>query len=80
MTRKKQTGLMVTVYGVVALTFMMLTYLFESRGPLFILAFAAGYGLATIRHGSSIQSMDAGSQTRVTDLAMGKYGHLSHRP
>ena len=47
MTRKKQTGLMVTVYGVVALTFMMLTYLFESRGPLFILAFAAGCALSS---------------------------------
>jgi hypothetical protein len=38
---------MVTVYGVVALTFMMLTYLFESRGPLFILAFAAGCALSS---------------------------------
>ena len=47
MTRKKQTGLMVTVYGVVALTFMMLMYLFESRGPLFILAFAAGCALSS---------------------------------
>lgn len=38
---------MVTVYGVVALTFMMLMYLFESRGPLFVLAFAAGCALSS---------------------------------
>ena len=32
----------VTLYGVVALTFMMLMYALEKRGPGFILAFAAG--------------------------------------
>jgi hypothetical protein len=31
-----------TIYGVVAVTFMMVMYAFERRHPLFILAFAAG--------------------------------------
>lgn len=38
---------MITIYGVVALTFMMLMYLFEKRGPLFVLAFAAGCALSS---------------------------------
>ena len=33
---------MITVYGVLALSFMMLMYLFEKRSPIFVLAFAAG--------------------------------------
>jgi hypothetical protein len=37
----------VTVYGVAALTFMMLMYAFEHRGPPFILAFAAGCALSS---------------------------------
>jgi hypothetical protein len=32
----------VTIYGVVALTFMMMMYAFERRGPRFILLFAVG--------------------------------------
>ena len=32
----------VTLYGVAALTFMMLMYAFERRGPRFVLAFAVG--------------------------------------
>ena len=32
----------VTLYGVVAVTFMMLMYALERRGPGFVLAFAAG--------------------------------------
>jgi hypothetical protein len=32
----------VTLYGVAALTFMMLMYALEKRGPGFILAFAVG--------------------------------------
>jgi hypothetical protein len=32
----------VTLYGVVVLTFMMLMYALEKRGPGFILAFAVG--------------------------------------
>jgi hypothetical protein len=38
---------MVTVYGVLALSFMMLMYLFEKRGPRFVLAFAAGCALSS---------------------------------
>lgn len=33
---------MLTVYGVVVLTFMMLMYALERRGPRFVVAFAAG--------------------------------------
>ena len=37
-----------TIFGVVALTFMMLMYALERRGPRFILAFACGCLLASI--------------------------------
>ena len=37
----------VTLYGVVALTFMMLMYALEKRGPGFILAFAVGCALSS---------------------------------
>ena len=37
----------VTVYGVVAVTFMMLMYALERRGPGFIVAFAAGCALSS---------------------------------
>jgi hypothetical protein len=36
----------VTVYGVVVLTFMMVMYALERRGPRFILAFALGCALS----------------------------------
>jgi hypothetical protein len=36
-----------TVFGVVVLTFMMLMYALEGRGPRFILAFALGCGLSS---------------------------------
>ena len=38
---------MVTLYGVVALTFMMTMYALESRGRAFVLAFAAGCALSS---------------------------------
>jgi len=38
---------MITVYGVLALSFMMLMYLFEKRSPSFVLAFAAGCALSS---------------------------------
>lgn len=38
---------MLTVYGVVALTFMMLMYAFEHRDRRFILAFALGCALSS---------------------------------
>ena len=37
----------VTLYGVVTLTFMMLMYALEKRGPGFILAFAVGCALSS---------------------------------
>ena len=37
----------VTLYGVVALTFMMLMYALERRGPGFIAAFAVGCALSS---------------------------------
>ena len=33
---------MLTLYGVVVITFMMLMYAFEDRGRIFVLAFAVG--------------------------------------
>jgi hypothetical protein len=36
-----------TVFGVAALTFMMLMYALERRGPRFVLAFACGCVLAS---------------------------------
>jgi hypothetical protein len=38
----------VTVFGVVALTFMMVMYAFEHRGRRFILAFSVGCALSSI--------------------------------
>ena len=37
-----------TVYGIVALTFMMLMYSLERRGPLFILGFSLGCLLSSV--------------------------------
>ena len=39
---------MLTLFGVSALTFMMLMYALERRGPQFILAFALGCALASL--------------------------------
>ena len=38
---------MVTLYGVCALTFMMVMYAFEHRHPVFIVAFACGCALSS---------------------------------
>jgi hypothetical protein len=40
-------GVAVTLYGVVALTFMMTMYALERRGPRFVLAFALGCVLSS---------------------------------
>jgi hypothetical protein len=39
---------MLTAYGVVALTFMMVMYAMEPRGHGFVLAFAAGCALSSV--------------------------------
>ncbi len=39
---------MITIYGVVAVTFMMTMYALEGRGPNFVLAFAVGCVLSSI--------------------------------
>lgn len=39
---------MLTLFGVAALTFMMLMYALERRGPTFILAFALGCALSSV--------------------------------
>lgn len=39
---------MITIYGVVAVTFMMTMYALEGRGPRFVLAFAVGCVLSSI--------------------------------
>jgi hypothetical protein len=38
----------ITVYGIVALTFMMVMYALEARGPTFILAFCVGCVLSSL--------------------------------
>ena len=38
---------LLTVFGVVALSFMMLMYWLEARGPAFVAAFAAGCALSS---------------------------------
>lgn len=38
---------MITIYGVVALTFMMAMYALEARGRVFVLAFAVGCALSS---------------------------------
>lgn len=38
----------ITIYGVVALTFMMVMYSLERRGPLFVLAFSLGCLLSSV--------------------------------
>jgi len=40
-------SLALTIYGVLALTFMMAMYALERRGKRFVLAFACGCGLAS---------------------------------
>ncbi len=37
-----------TLYGAAAVTFMMLMYALEKRGPTFILAFACGCALSSV--------------------------------
>jgi hypothetical protein len=39
---------LLTIYGVLALSFMMLMYALEGRGKIFTLAFAAGCGLSSV--------------------------------
>jgi hypothetical protein len=39
---------MLTAFGATAVTFMMLMYAFERRGPAFVLAFACGCALSSI--------------------------------
>ena len=39
---------MLTIYGVVALSFMMLMYALEGRDKVFTLGFAAGCGLSSV--------------------------------
>jgi hypothetical protein len=39
---------MLTAFGVVVLTFMMLMYALERRGPRFVLAFAIGCALSSV--------------------------------
>ncbi len=43
----EHTGAVLTAYGVAVLTFMMLMYALERRGPGFVLAFAAGCALSS---------------------------------
>jgi hypothetical protein len=40
--------MLLTIFGVVVLTFMMVMYAFERRGSGFVLAFALGCGLSSV--------------------------------
>ena len=41
-------GVLVTLYGVFAVTFMMTMYALERRSPRFVLGFAVGCGLSSV--------------------------------
>jgi len=45
-----------------------------------VLAFAAGYSLASIRHSVSPPQQTAGLHPEWNQMALGKYGHLSQKP
>jgi hypothetical protein len=69
-----------TVFGVVVLTFMMLMYALERRGPSFVLAFALGCA------GSSLYGFLAGTwpfgvvEAVWTAIALRRYGRLRSDP
>jgi hypothetical protein len=48
MRHVRQTGRVLTAFGVVVLTFMMLMYALERRGPRFVLLFAVGCALSSV--------------------------------
>lgn len=70
----------ITVYGVVAVTFMMAMYALEARHPLFILAFAAGC-LASAGYGFLAGAWPFGVVEAIWSvIALRRYHHSRHPP
>jgi hypothetical protein len=80
---------MLSLFGVSALTFMMLMYALEKRGPRFILAFAVGCALSSV-YGFLSGAWPFGVVEAIwTGVALhrfrlvsgrGRNGHLATRP
>ena len=68
---------MLTLFGVSALTFMMLMYALEKRGPRFILAFALGCALSSV-YGFLSGAWPFGVVEAIwTGVALGRYRQLT---
>jgi hypothetical protein len=72
---------MLTVYGILALTFMMAMYALERRGPLYVLAFALGCLLSSI-YGFAAGTWPFGVVELIwAGIALGRYRALgAQRP
>jgi len=67
---------MLTLFGVAALTFMMLMYALESRHPRFVLAFAFGCALSSV-YGFASGAWPFGVVEAIwTIVALRRYGRL----
>lgn len=68
-----------TIFGVVVLTFMMLMYALEKRGPRFILLFALGCGLSSV-YGFLSGAWPFGCVEAIwTVIAINRYWGTTHR-
>jgi hypothetical protein len=71
---------MLTIYGAVALTFMMLMYAFEGRDPRFRLAFALGCALSS-SYGFLAGTWPFGVVEAIwAAIAVDRYRRLARRP
>jgi len=67
---------MLTLFGVAALTFMMLMYALESRHPRFVLAFALGCALSSV-YGFASGAWPFGVVEAIwTIVALRRYGRI----
>jgi len=67
---------MLTLFGVAALTFMMLMYALESRHPRFVLAFAFGCALSSV-YGFASGAWPFGVVEAIwTIVALRRYGRI----
>ena len=67
---------MLTLFGVAALTFMMLMYALESRHPRFVLAFALGCALSSL-YGFASGAWPFGVVEAIwTIVALRRYGRI----
>ena len=71
---------MLTVYGILALTFMMAMYALERRGPVFVLAFALGCVLSSV-YGFAAGTWPFGVVELIwCGIALARYRALTARP